>query len=71
MYLCILECFVCNMKVIEYLGEKYFKCFECDIVFCKVCYMYDQEVQFGEYSLVYDMRKMCKLYMYLVFSNVL
>lgn len=71
MYLCISECSACNMKVTEYPGEKYFKCLECDIVLCKVCYMYDQEVQLGEHSLAHDMRKMRKLYMYSVPSNAL
>lgn len=44
------------MKVQESPGGKYFKCLECDIVLCKVCY--EQEVQLEEHSLAHDMRKM-------------
>lgn len=50
------------MRVQEAPGGKYFKCLECDIVLCKVCY--EQEVQLGEHSLAHDMRKMRMLYIH-------
>lgn len=66
---CISECSACNMKVQKSPGGKYFKCLECDIVLCKVCY--EQEVQLEEHSLAHDMRKMRKLYMHSLPSNAL